>query len=75
MATFEMKEGQVMIFKNNKKQSEKHPDYNGKIMIEGKEKSFSLWIKEGKSGKYISGKVNDDIYNKSIQEKFDDKSF
>lgn len=43
------------IFKNEKKKEEKHPDYQGKINVDGVDKDISLWLKEAKSGiKYFS---------------------
>jgi hypothetical protein len=44
----------AVIFKNNKKENEKHPDYRGTINVDGKELEISLWIKEGKAGKFFS---------------------
>jgi hypothetical protein len=51
---YEMKDGSANLFKNDRKESEKHPDYTGSIMINGREHYFSAWIKEGKKGKFIS---------------------
>jgi len=39
------------IFKNDRKQNERQPDYNGTINVEGKEYYISCWIKESQSGK------------------------
>ena len=49
----------AVIFKNNKKENEKHPDYRGTINVDGKELEISLWIKEGKAGKFFSGKIKE----------------
>lgn len=54
-----MKEGQITIFKNSKKTEEKHPDYKGECLIEGKLKDVALWIKEGKNGKFFGGKISE----------------
>jgi uncharacterized protein (DUF736 family) len=41
-----------VLFKNQKKESDSHPDYNGSINVGGKEYWLDAWIKEGKeSGK------------------------
>lgn len=47
----------VVIFKNNKREKETHPEYRGTVNVEGKEYEISLWVKEGKSGKFFSGKI------------------
>ena len=49
----------AVIFKNNKKENEKHPDYRGTINVDGKELEISLWVKEGKAGKFFSGKIQE----------------
>jgi hypothetical protein len=46
------------IFKNDKK-SDKHPDYSGKINVEGKEYEIALWVKDGKNGKFFSAKLSE----------------
>jgi hypothetical protein len=43
-----------VLFKNEDKQSDKHPDYKGNINVGGKEFWLSAWIKEGKKGKFMS---------------------
>ena len=42
-----------VLFKNDKKEQEKHPDYKGSIMVDGNEYWLSAWIKEGKTGKFM----------------------
>lgn len=47
------------IFKNDKKESDSHPDYKGQAMIDGSEYWISVWINESKAGrKYMSVKFN-----------------
>ena len=48
------KEGSGSLFKNERKATEKHPDYTGSIMVNGKEHWLSGWVIEGKKGKYFS---------------------
>lgn len=38
------------LFVNDKKESENHPDWNGKIDVEGTEYWVSAWKKKSKSG-------------------------
>ena len=49
----EKKDNSGVLFKNDKKETEKHPDYKGNIMVDGQEYWLSAWIKEGKSGKFM----------------------
>lgn len=52
---YQNKENQGAIFKNTKKQNEKHPDYRGTVNVEGKEFEIALWLKESQKGtKYFS---------------------
>jgi hypothetical protein len=59
-----------VLFKNDKKGNEKAPDYKGKVNIEGKEKDIAGWIREGKSGKFISIKISDMMKKDNV---FDNK--
>ena len=43
-----------VLFKNDRKDSDKHPDYQGNINCNGTEFWLSAWIKEGKKGKFMS---------------------
>lgn len=47
------------LFKNDKKETEKHPDYKGSCEIEGTEYWVSSWLNESKNGrKYLSLKFS-----------------
>lgn len=47
------------LFRNDKKESEKHPDYKGSCEINGTEYWVSSWINESKKGKkYMSLKFS-----------------
>ena len=49
---FETKPSTGALFKNDRKEEERHPDYNGKIALpDGTEHFLNAWIKTAKSGK------------------------
>jgi hypothetical protein len=43
-----------VLFKNDKKTTDKHPDYTGKIDVNGTEFKLAAWIKTGGKGKFMS---------------------
>ena len=43
-----------VLFKNDRKDKDTHPDYRGNIKVDGQEYWLSAWIKAGKSGKFMS---------------------
>lgn len=43
-----------VLFKNDRKQQDSHPDYTGNINVDGVEFWLSAWIKEGQRGKFMS---------------------
>jgi len=47
-----------ILFKNES-DNEKAPAYKGKINVGGKEYQLAAWIKEGKTGKFMSLKVEE----------------
>lgn len=52
----------VSLFKNNKKESDKHPDYTGTLNVDGEEFYVDAWLNTIKQGqrageKFISGKI------------------
>jgi uncharacterized protein (DUF736 family) len=48
------------IFKNEKK-ADNHPDYKGKINVDGVDKEIALWLRTSKDGKtkFFSVKITD----------------
>ena len=46
------------LFRNDKRETEKHPEYTGKITIEGKDYYLSAWVNEMQNGqKYFAIKA------------------
>ena len=63
MSDYEVKEGDIALFVNDKEGNEDRPDLTGYAMIGGKKKDVSVWAKD--SGKLrFSGKVQEP-YNSS----------
>ena len=65
---YEMKEGSGSLFKNTRKEKETHPDYNGSIMVNGKEHWLSAWVKEGQKGKFFSVSIGQEKKPKGFTE-------
>lgn len=56
---YELEDGKMSLFKNDKGDNPKRPDYTGKGMYKGEEVHFSLWDSTSKGGlKYLSGRIN-----------------
>jgi hypothetical protein len=43
-----------VLFKNDRKEKDTHPDYKGSCEINGVEMWVSSWIKQGNKGKFMS---------------------
>jgi hypothetical protein len=48
-----------VLFKNDKKETDKHPDYTGKVNVAGKELRLAAWLRDGRKGKFMSLKVSE----------------
>jgi uncharacterized protein (DUF736 family) len=51
---FEEKDNSGIAFPNDYKQSEKHPDYRGNIIVNGQKLEIAIWKKQGKKGGFLS---------------------
>lgn len=43
-----------VLFRNDRKEQEKHPDRKGSALIAGVEYWVAGWLKEGKNGQFLS---------------------
>ena len=43
-----------VLFRNDKGDNPKRPDYTGKINVNGVEAKLSAWVREGAKGKFLS---------------------
>lgn len=51
---FEQRDNSGVVFKNDRKEKDNHPDYTGNAMIDGREYWISAWLKDGQKGKFFS---------------------
>lgn len=64
------KDNNGVLFKNDQKQGDNHPDYKGSAMVDGSDYWLSAWINVSKNGqKYMSIKLNpkDQVHNDGVQ--------
>jgi len=57
MSDYQRKNGDISIFRNERKEKESQPDYTGSALIDGMEHRVSLWVKEGNKGKFFAGRI------------------
>lgn len=53
-----------VLFKNERKQKDTHPEYTGSCTIDGKEYDISVWVKESKAGKKYMSLAFRDVANR-----------
>lgn len=55
MSGYEQKDGQGSMFRNDKKTTDKHPDFKGSVTIDGRQYWLSGWIRNSeRAGEWIS---------------------
>ncbi len=47
---YEQRDNSGSLFRNDRKETENHPDYTGKCMVNGEEMRMAAWLKEAKNG-------------------------
>ncbi len=58
MSNYEQKDNDLVLFKNDKKATDSHPDYKGSGMVNGQEVWISAWVNTSAKGtKYMSLKT------------------
>lgn len=63
------KEKTGVLFRNKKKkEGSQQPDYTGKVTFDGQEMQMAAWIKDGKTGKYLSFVVKDPLDQRSTSD-------
>ena len=72
---YEHKENKGSLFKNDKKEEEKQPDFTGQANVDGTLYNVSAWINESKNGKKYFGMSFSIPKEKSENYKDDDLPF
>ena len=54
MAKFEQRDNSGTLFRNDRRENDKQPEYKGDGIINGVPVWISAWVKEGKNGKFFS---------------------
>ena len=60
---YEIKNNILVLHKNKFKKTDKHPDYKGKVIVEGNEKDASMWKNENINGETFYRIKLEDPYN------------
>jgi hypothetical protein len=59
---YEQREGDISIFRNDKKTAPNQPDMRGTAMVNGQKMKISLWTKGEGDRRFLSGKIEPDNY-------------
>jgi uncharacterized protein (DUF736 family) len=54
------------LFTNDQKGNEKAPNYKGKLNVNGKEYEIAGWVRQGKSGSFLSLTVSEPYQKSTI---------
>ena len=55
MTGFEQRDNSGSLFKNDRRETDKHPNYKGSVMVAGVEYWLSAWVKTSRAGtKFMS---------------------
>jgi hypothetical protein len=61
MSKYEQREGDIIIFKNDKAEKNQ-PQYSGYALVNGQEMDIALWVKESKGGrKFMAGRITSKV--------------
>ena len=60
---YEPKDGDFVLYVNDRKTKDTHPDYSGNIIKNGKKHFFNAWIKTSKNGgdDFLSGTIGEEM--------------
>ncbi len=56
----DLKHGTWMLFRNQQREKDSQPEFRGQVCLpDGRMMEMAGWVKEGKNGKFFSGKLGD----------------